>query len=221
MVEIVVDDDGPGIPENIRARIFEPFFTTKQVGDGTGIGLAFCHRIVLSHGGQIGLHEGNGSGASVYIRLPISATSNDAVASAFEVNASPDKRVLVIDDEVDVGELACEILVKTGYEATFTDRAQDAIRRLESEHFDVILCDMNMPSMDGRGFYEHLQAHEPALIDKLAFITGDTMGSGSQGLLRESGRPYLEKPVSPRELRDLVEKLLSNDDIASTGGTDG
>lgn len=221
MVEILVKDDGPGIPEKIKARIFEPFFTTKEIGDGTGIGLAFCHRIVLSHGGQIGVMDDVEEGAQFFIRLPVAAETEEGEEMPVEVEASTNKLILVVDDEVDVGELACEILIKAGYQAVFADRALDAIQLLESKNFDVILCDMNMPSMDGRGFYEYLDANRPELISKLAFITGDTMGSGSQGLLRESKRPYLEKPVSPDELRTLVEQLLDSENILMSGDQDG
>jgi PAS domain S-box-containing protein len=70
-VEIVIQDDGCGIPEAVRAHIFEPFFTTKPVGTGTGLGLAIAHSIVKEHGGEISLESEMGRGTSVHVRLPV------------------------------------------------------------------------------------------------------------------------------------------------------
>ena len=83
---------------------------------------------------------------------------------------------------------------------------------------DTVLSDVNMPGMDGRGFYEALRISAPDMIKRLAFITGDTMGKSSQGLLRDAGRPHLEKPVSPTELRKLVHGLLSSADHLDNRG---
>ena len=62
-VEVVVADNGPGVPAAIRGRIFEPYFTTKQQGEGTGIGLSVCHAIVAAHGGMIAVDDRPGGGA--------------------------------------------------------------------------------------------------------------------------------------------------------------
>ena len=73
MVEIAVSDNGNGVPEGIRRRIFEPFFTTKDIGVGTGIGLAFCHRTITTHNGSISVENGEDGGALFRILLPATA----------------------------------------------------------------------------------------------------------------------------------------------------
>ncbi len=218
MVEITVRDNGPGIPKAIRPRIFEPFFTTKEVGDGTGIGLAFCHRIILSHGGQIGLDRADEPGTCLRITLPVATSDNDALDAPLE-NPAPfvRHRALVVDDEVEVGELNAEILRKEGLDVDFVTSGEEALNRLHSASYDIFLSDLNMPGVDGRKIYEALTTRFPHMLSRTAYITGDTMGESSLGLLRESGLPYLEKPVSPAELRTLVGTLLADQKDPSDG----
>ncbi|MGI9355045.1 MAG: hybrid sensor histidine kinase/response regulator, partial [Rhizobiaceae bacterium] len=210
-VEITVSDNGPGIAENIRARIFEPFFTTKEVGDGTGIGLAFCHRIIHSHGGQIRLDPDYSRGSRFCITLPVAAGAGLSTAEKTVVPRDTNiKRALIVDDEKDVAELITEILIRDGFQVDTAHSGVGALVHLEARSYDIVLSDLNMPDLDGRGLFEALEKSFPDLAKRIAFITGDTMGSASQKLLRESKRPYLEKPVSPTELRNLVHKILND-----------
>jgi CheY-like chemotaxis protein len=218
MVEITIQDNGPGIPAAIRPRIFEPFFTTKEVGEGTGIGLAFCHRIILSHGGQIRLDQTDGSGTCFRITLPSALGQRSEQDEPTQPVSTPEShRALIVDDEVEVGELNAEILRKEGFEVDFVTSGEEAISRLGSINYDVFLSDLNMPGVDGRQIYDALVTHFPKMLRRTAYITGDTMGQSSLGLLSESGLPYLEKPVSPAELRDLVGKLLADQKERSDG----
>ncbi|MDA4845724.1 hybrid sensor histidine kinase/response regulator [Hoeflea poritis] len=213
-VEITVTDNGPGIPKNIIARIFEPFFTTKDVGDGTGIGLAFCHRIIHSHGGHIWADPDFRGGSRFVISLPAGAPGTDEdTAAGDSARSRAGVRALVVDDEVEVAELIAEILKKEGFRVTLAHSGDEAVERLGEERYDLLLSDLNMPSLDGRGLYETIRDRHPYLIDKTAFITGDTMGAASQSLLRESQRPHLEKPVSPAELRELVYGILNSEKV--------
>ena len=81
-VEIRIADDGPGIPEAIRARVFDPFFTTKEVGHGTGQGLAIARSaIVEKHGGELRFESEEGRGTTFFVRLPIVAPEHGVVRS--------------------------------------------------------------------------------------------------------------------------------------------
>ena len=211
-VEIIVTDNGPGIPKNIIARIFEPFFTTKDVGDGTGIGLAFCHRIIHSHGGHIWADPDFRGGSRFVISLPAGTNGHDEEADTEDGSRTrAGVRALVVDDEVEVAELIAEILKKEGFHVHLAHSGDDAVERLKANRYDILLSDLNMPSLDGRGLYETIRDHHPYLVDKIAFITGDTMGAASQRLLKESQCPHLEKPVSPAELRELVYGILNSE----------
>ncbi|MGI9350922.1 MAG: ATP-binding protein [Rhizobiaceae bacterium] len=210
-VEILVEDNGPGIPSGIKARIFEPFFTTKNVGDGTGIGLAFCHRIILSHQGQIWLDHDYSGGSRFVIRLPITKEiAEDAAQAQDPTGNGKNIKVLVVDDEADVAEINSEVLTKEGFEVDIALSGSAALELLSEESYDILLSDLNMPEVDGRGLYDSICRDFPSILKGTAFITGDTMGETSQRLLKESKRPFLEKPVSPTELRELVYSLLEN-----------
>lgn len=118
------------------------------------------------------------------------------------------KRALVVDDEADVAELIAEVLSKDGFEVSIARSGAVALELLRQHQYEVLLSDLNMPGIDGRGLYEHLVREHPDLLARTGFVTGDTMGKASQSLLQESQRPYLEKPVSPDEVRRLVYGML-------------
>ena len=70
-VQVEIQDDGPGLPEEVRGRLFQPFVTTKEPGRGTGLGLSMCHRIVTEHGGRIDVRSEEGAGTSFTLTLPL------------------------------------------------------------------------------------------------------------------------------------------------------
>ena len=209
-VVLEVEDNGPGIPEEVRGRIFEPFFTTKGVGEGTGIGLALSHRIIHSHKGEIRLDPGFRGGTRFRVTLPATpgAQGAAAAAAASQVGSGP-ARILIVDDEAEVAQLNGEILARRGYEVDVTSSVREALEMLRGARYDLVVSDLNMPDLDGRGLYEAIVAQFPELVARTAFVTGDTMGRSSQTFLEEARRPFLEKPVSPRELCDFVAGLLA------------
>jgi PAS domain S-box-containing protein len=211
MVDIVIRDNGPGIPTELQTRIFEPLFTTKGVGSGTGIGLALCNRIVEVHGGKIKLASREGQGAKFTIRLPAS-TLAPKVPVPEEESKDPDRPLcaLVIDDEEDVADLLAEILELAGYEVMAAGSGAEALRLIERENFDVVLSDVRMPHLDGPALYGILRERRPELANRLAFVTGDTMSPNARRFLESTDRPYIEKPINPKEVRTLVRQLLEN-----------
>ena len=122
----------------------------------------------------------------------------------------PWARVLVVDDEVDVADLITDILRKDGCEVEYANSGTAAMELLGKHEFNVVLSDLNMPEMDGRKLFEAIRSQYPHLLDSIAFITGDAMGPASQKLLAEANCQFLEKPISPAELRGLVNGLLNN-----------
>ncbi|MGC9369665.1 MAG: ATP-binding protein [Paracoccaceae bacterium] len=216
MIEIAVADNGPGIPREIRSRIFDPLFTTKPVGAGTGIGLALCQRVVTAHSGQIGLQPASGQGATIVVRLPVTNAERSSGVPEAEPRATNKGRVLVADDEADVCELLRELLVKDGFEVETADTAEKALSLIETGDFAFILSDLKMPGMGGRGLYERLLRDRPALARRLGFVTGDTMSAQARGFLDGSGRPFLEKPIAPSELRALVQTISGESDGEGT-----
>jgi CheY-like chemotaxis protein len=209
-VELEVEDNGPGIPEELRARVFEPFFTTKKLGEGTGIGLALSHRIVHSHKGEIRLDPAFRHGTRFRVVLPATAGRRSAADAAVPAGGGATARILIVDDEADVAEMNGEILAQRGYQVDVTSSVREALALMRRQRYDLVVSDLNMPDIDGRGFFEAITSEFPELVQRTAFITGDTMGRGSQGFLSEADRPFLEKPVSARELCDFVGGLLAS-----------
>ncbi len=207
-VVIKVIDNGPGIPAEIASRIFEPFFTTKEVGVGTGIGLAFCHRVMEFHGGRIKVESTEGEGTAFVVRLPVTMPRETNLDLASEDNAASDAlHVLIIDDEPDVTETLSEILTGEGHAVTTAMNGRQALSHIGSRDFDIILSDMRMPELDGPNLFKVLEERHPALCDRIAFITGDTMSPKVTRFLSTSGRPFIEKPITPAEVREIVAQL--------------
>jgi two-component system NtrC family sensor kinase len=212
-IEIVVSDNGPGIPAELRGRIFDPFFTTKPVGAGTGIGLSISRGMVEAHGGSMALAPPEPGGATFVIRLPAAthvAASPAAPAVERRPAAAPARHALIVDDEPEVAELLAEMLTAQGLRCQIAPDGAKAQALLESRDFDVILCDLRMPMMDGRTLLGWLGSHRPALRNRLAFITGDTLGPGAGADLLELGRPILEKPFTSADVRALVASLIAD-----------
>lgn len=203
--KITFADNGPGIPDDVEKRIFEPLFTTKDVGEGTGIGLALCHRIVRAHGGTIELEQSSLGGAAFSVTLPIAK----AAAASLDMGPQADRpiatvKVLVIDDEPDVQRTIAECLDHDGHQVDLASSGRQALTKLANGSYDVILSDIRMADLDGPGLYHALEKLHPEQLDRLAFISGDTLTPRIQAFLDGADRPYLEKPIHPTEVRKLV-----------------
>lgn len=209
-IVLKVKDNGPGIPEGIRSRIFEPFFTTRQVAYGTGIGLAFCHRIVTTHGGTIEAESTRGDGATIVVRLPAARALPRPAADVAEPVAGPagPATILVVDDEVAVAELLADILREDGYGVAIARSGSDALDQIRGADFDLILSDLRMPDLDGPAMFAALAERRPELAARVAFVTGDTLSARIKEFLAAAGRPCIEKPLTPREVRATVRRLI-------------
>ncbi len=132
-----VSDTGPGFPPEVQARLFEPFFTTKPVGQGTGLGLSICKGIVEGHGGRITVDGGLGWGATFRIELPLGgAVTAPPVPDQGPVG--PPRRILVVDDEVEVGTVMSELLRGDGHEVDTAVNGLQALARLRTRSYDAV-----------------------------------------------------------------------------------
>lgn len=201
-VTVEVEDNGSGVPEDIQTRIFEPFFTTKDVGSGTGIGLAFSHRVISAHNGTLTLEASQMGGALFRIRLPVAQQSTHAreenETSAQVLLSAP--HVLVLDDDNTVLEVVRDVLEQKGFLVRLCSKGTEALNHCEIQSYDAILCDMRMPDMDGEEFFSALSQIRPHLAERVIFLTGDTMNPKTAAFLETSDRPNVEKPIMPSEL---------------------
>jgi PAS domain S-box-containing protein len=211
--QIEVADNGPGIPDDIRSRVFDPFFTTKPVGSGTGIGLAVSRGIVEAHGGSLMFVPSAGGGACFVIRLPLARDASQVSGSCDKTDIPQQpmpvvRTALAVDDEPDIGALLAEMLQKLGYSCDVKTSGEAAQISLMQRDYDVVLCDLRLPGLDGPALYDWMAEQRPHLCARTAFITADTLNVSSHRFLARAGRPVLEKPFLPAELRELLAQLL-------------
>jgi signal transduction histidine kinase len=210
-VILEVNDDGPGVPEDVQPRIFDPFFTTKEVGKGTGLGLTVAYAIVQEHGGRIQLKSERGRGASFYVEMPVGAGPLKPALPrrAEEVTASvAGAVVLVVEDEAPLGAAVAEALRDEGFEVYRAGDGLEALEQIETRAFDLIICDLKMPRLDGAAFHKELLALDPMLARRVLFVTGDVAGTDAERFLEETGCRWLAKPFRLRDLLRVARELL-------------
>jgi two-component system NtrC family sensor kinase len=217
-VQIMVRDAGPGIPPEVQSRIFDPFFTTKIAGEGTGLGLSVCYGIVQEHEGRIWVESGEGEGAAFWIELPLYQEGDAEMAALASASkrqpASKQGRILVVDDEESILTVLPRIL--RSYDVSLARRGEMAVQLVSENDYDLILCDLYMPGMNGIDFYRYLQEAHPHLADRVLFMTGDVLSPYTKNFLQEVEAAVLMKPFEVRELQTAVSQALS----ASSPGVD-
>jgi len=206
-----VEDDGPGIPEETRARIFDPFFTTKAAGQGTGLGLWLVYNAIAAHGGRIEVEEARTGGALFRLELPRGDLATVA-SRAEEFGAelpSVSARILVADPEIALAELICEALAGDGHEAVAARDADDALARLEAEHFDLVISDALLPGLPADRLEDAIERHCPELKDRVLLTTGDWIGGEPEEAAKRHRAELLRKPFEIDELRWAVRRQLA------------
>jgi two-component system, cell cycle sensor histidine kinase and response regulator CckA len=206
-VEIAVADTGTGIPLEVRDKIFDPFFTTKPVGVGTGLGLAICHGIVRAHGGSLGFDTEVGVGTTMRVRLPASAVAATAAAPPVRaIGSSSSGRILVVDDEAPVASATARLLDRGTTEIETS--ARRALERLVGgERFDLVLCDVRMPDMNGPELLDALRVRAPEQARAFVFMSG-ALDDRAEADLGRLAVPVLEKPFDRETLRHFVSTQL-------------
>lgn len=210
-VGIEVEDDGPGIPAEARARIFDPFFTTKPVGEGTGLGLSVAYAILQEHGGRISVDASPLGGARFRVELPVSrtqgATARNRARSAPSMEVVKGATVLLVEDEQALAFAVAEGLRDAGLVVTYASDGAEALAHLSGQRFDLVVCDLKMPKVDGFEVYRQLmqQSSPPPVI----FVTGDSADPEAEAFLAEPGRRWLPKPFRLNDLLAAIRETLT------------
>ena len=204
-----VSDSGVGIDPADLAQIFEPFFTTKGIGEGTGLGLPTVHGIVTQSHGAIEVQSTPGEGATFTIYLPLSAPPQPQVPAHDRASGSHSiaARVLVVDDEDLVREVAARSLEQAGFRVQRARHGKEALQIVESApRFDLVVSDVVMPVMGGRELAQRLAGIDPEL--PIIWMSGHPREALSDIVgTAEDGR-YLQKPVAPDFLVNAVRRVL-------------
>jgi len=232
-VLLEVADNGPGIPQIILARIFDPFFTTKPVGVGTGLGLSIVLSVVREHGGQVHVSSPPQGGAVFQIELPAASEMayDEALGSPLPALASIHSgmpkpassenrlglalgsgkaaRVLVVEDEPTVARLIADVLEDEGMHVEVLQDGREALDRAARQSFDLVICDMKMPGLDGQHFYKSLEQSGNSLRERFLFVTGDVIAAQTREFLERNHLPHVAKPFRVEELTEKVHGVLA------------
>jgi len=213
VVILEINDDGPGIPMDMQPKIFEPFFTTKEVGKGTGLGLTVAYAIVQEHGGRLRLETKPDAGASFYVELPVSsklsAASRPWGRSERPAGDVVGASILVVEDETPLANAVVDALTDAGYLVDHAQDGEEGLAKVKDQAFDLVICDVKMPRLDGKAFYALLAAAAPALAKRVIFVTGDVAGTDAGKFLEESGCRWLAKPFRLNDLLRAVREALA------------
>ncbi|MGA3094534.1 MAG: PAS domain S-box protein [Dehalococcoidales bacterium] len=211
-IKICVKDNGPGIKPEVMDRIFDPFFTTREVGQGTGLGLSLCYGIVTEHKGKIYAESKPGKGATFIVELPVITEAKPpkpAKPFAKKSKKVVKARILVVDDEQVVRDLVNRVLTGEGHRIETVDNATDALGKIESKRYKLILVDIKMPGINGVELYKRIQKIAKRLARRVVFITGDIMSADTEKFLSETKVAHIDKPFDAEQLKREAKRALS------------
>lgn len=205
-VVLQVEDDGPGVPKELAERIFEPFFTTKNVERGTGLGLSLCADIIHQHRGTLRLRRSDSRGACFEIYVPLETGLKVAEQRPVRHVEARGGRILVVDDEVNLVRAYRRYLGRR-HDVVVAYGGEEALAVLATdEDFDLILCDLMMPGVDGVGVYERLRREQPHLLDRIVFCSGGPTSRRCEQFLNEPGVVFVAKPIGHDALNHWISR---------------
>jgi len=148
--------------------------------------------------------------------VPLDACCDPRVADATASSSlrlptrAPDapRRILVIDDEQSFRHGLTQLLRRDGYTVDTAANGDLALRQLHEQCYDVVLCDLRMPGLDGVDFYDMLSHQHAYLRKRVLFLTGDTLGAESTAFLEQCGQPWVYKPCNAADIRTAIQQML-------------
>ncbi|HYU52809.1 MAG TPA: PAS domain S-box protein, partial [Gemmatimonadaceae bacterium] len=211
-VMLAVGDTGVGMNRETREHAFDPFFTTKEAGKGTGLGLATVYGIVKQSGGYVWIYSEPGQGTTLKLYFPEVSAAAAFKTGEYTVAAKEAARgsetILLVEDEDAVRGLTSRILEKQGYRVIVAQHGREAmdIATREEGRIDLVLTDIVMPGMNGRGLVERLAGIRPRI--KSLYMSGYTDDDIIRRGFIEPSKSFLQKPFTSDALLQTVRKVL-------------
>lgn len=208
-IRLIVADDGHGMSTEVQQRIFDPFFSTKSKSQGTGLGLSVVHGIVRQLGGAIRVHSEIGKGSTFTTLLPLSTGDISAHPSRTLSTPNNDRmpsgneRILFVDDDHGVANIAKQLLSRNGYAVTLAYNGEEAWVELQANanNYDLLITDESMPHMTGTDLIRKLRKLRTSL--PVILISGGGADRSSDGV-----DSYLQKPYTQQELAEAVRQVI-------------
>ena len=209
-VHLKITDTGMGMSEAVLKRIFEPYFTTKEVGKGTGMGLAVVHGIINQHSGHLCVESELGKGSSFHIFLPACDIAEDEETIEEENSYQGKETILIVDDEVMVGELVKETLSIQGYGTKLYHDSKEALAEFQAnpQKYDLILSDYMMPNMTGDQLAREIRKIDQSI--PIVIATGFSNNITKEAALTIGITEFLHKPIVGDDLCKAVRECLEN-----------
>ena len=209
-VLVRITDTGEGMSEEVKKNIFDPFFSTKTP-KGTGLGMSIAYGIVTRHGGKIEIESEVGEGSTFTLEFPSAKTfvSPKAIPKPEQKSKGKNLSILVVDDEEDICDTLDQFLSKRGNKVKAIDNGAGAIKLINSEYFDLVLCDLAMPN--GSGFDVIKAINRLGKIPKIGIITG--WGEKIKPIEEEGTKVdfVLKKPFKYSALSKCIDDAFSAD----------
>lgn len=209
-VLLLVQDNGPGVPQDAVENIFLPFYTTKKKAEAAGLGLKICSDVVADHGGHIEVHERPGGGAAFHVLLPrvddLGAPAGTASPLPPASKRGEHRKILVIDDD--------PILSRTLRRGLRPHDVRTAATASEAEILlsdpdyapDLVVCDVYLPGVNGNVLHERIRRARPGVADRFVFITAGALGQAEADYIKTSRRPTMQKPLDLQSLLALLDR---------------
>ncbi len=208
-IELMVSDTGSGIDPKIVDRIFDPFFTTKKLGEGTGMGLSVALGIVKSHAGEIFIDNIPGKGCTFHVLLPAVKEVTEKTADQNRSIPTGNERILFVDDEEALVEMAKKMLNSLGYEVVAEKNSIQALEVFQKDpfKFDLVITDQTMPHMTGYNMAEQLLCIRPDI--PIILCTGFSETVPPEKALKLGIREYIKKPLNRRLIAETIRSALT------------
>ena len=209
LAAIAVADTGAGIAPDLLARIFDPFFTTKPMGQGTGLGLSQVFGFAKQSGGDVDVYSVPGQGTTFTLYLPQVEADEQAVPVAdpdeAPLEVGRQQRVLVVEDNREIGSFAADMLQDLGYRVTWAGTAEEALQHVGAlaTEFDAVFSDVMMPGIGGVALAKQLRQRRPDL--PIVLTSGFSQALSDDGY---QGFDFLSKPYSAEQVARLLATVL-------------
>ncbi|MHC4871684.1 MAG: PAS domain-containing hybrid sensor histidine kinase/response regulator [Planctomycetota bacterium] len=212
-LKIAVSDTGTGMNEDTQKRIFEPFFTTRGPGEGTGMGLASVYGSVERHKGTITVESEPEKGSTFTIYLPLIEAEKRKSTTTITRRSVVEKtaRILLVDDEDIVREIAADMLSELGHKVTVIDDSKKAVEHYKEswQDIDLVIMDMMMPELSGSETFIAMHNINPDI--KSIICSGYDLNPEVQELLKKGVMAFVHKPFEQAELSGKVAQVLQGE----------
>ncbi|MHC4872750.1 MAG: PAS domain S-box protein [Planctomycetota bacterium] len=208
-LKISITDNGEGMDAETQKHIFEPFYTKKEQGKGTGMGLASVYGTIRNHNGAISVCSEVGHGTTFNIYLPLADEARDEQeGTGSSAPTTGTARILLVDDEEVVRDIATDMLKELGYKVTVCNDGKEAVEHYEKawKEIDLVLLDMVMPELGGHDTFAAMKKINPDI--RVILSSGYSIDGEAQQILDDGVMAFVGKPFEQTELSEKVAQVL-------------